>query len=188
MRPRDPPSSSSSASSSTSSSASTGKSGITGRSTSFLIPDTFDLINTSTENIAQLECNRRNSSWDEYLYDTAMEKWSCEQDRLEMRQQLLQQMKGYYGNQRWKNVDSLEDIELYSDDQTKKLYLDLLVLYGEHNKRRCRYVDRQDREASKGAFKRRRLNAGAEERESGPRALLRRLGALLSDDFARLTI
>lgn len=117
-----------------------------------------------------------------------MEKWSCEQERLELRHSLLQDMKGFYGNQRWKSVESIEDAELYSDNERQKVYLDLLVLYGEHNKRRSRYVDRQDKEAAKCSFRRRRLNADMTDRESGPRAFMRRLASLMMDDYERLTI
>lgn len=104
-----------------------------------------------------------------------------------MRQDLLQEMKTYYGNQRWRNVESVEDAELYSEDQRRKRYLDSLVLYGDPNKRRSRYFDRQDREAAKSDFQRRRLSTGMVQ-ESGPRAFMKKFGGILADDLAWLTI
>jgi len=88
---------------------------------------------------------------------------------------LLDQMKEYYGNERWRNVKTVEDVEICDNEERHNWYLDSLVLYGDYNKKRCRYVDRQNHEAAKKNLRRRRLSTGKDERESPLRALLHKL-------------
>ena len=94
---------------------------------------------------------------------------------MELRNCILKDMKDYYGNRKWQDVGCVEDVELYSNDPTIKAYLDQLVLYGDFNRKRSRYVDRRNNEAPKVAFKRRRVSTGADERASALKALLQKM-------------
>lgn len=92
-------------------------------------------------------------------------------------------MKRYYGHERWRKVQTTENVELFDPDRSLRLYLDRLVLYGDHSRRKSRYVDRWNREVEKGSLKRRRLSY--DEAKAG---FFARLKDRLADDFRAMGV